>query len=308
MPTRLIDCAPEVTSALEQGQAVVALESSLISNGLPWPENLETALDAQRAIRDVGGIPATIGVVGGRVRVGMSDSEIEALANSHACVKASRRDLAAAIVEGADAGTTVSATLAVARRVGISVLATGGIGGVHRGASESFDISTDLDELGRADGALVVCSGMKNLLDIPATMEVLESKGVLVVGYRTRLLPGFTAISASIPLDWAVHAPEEAAAVWRAHRAIANPGAVVLVNPVPASVALPAEEADTALARALALAAARKIRGKALTPFLLAQIREFTTGRSLAANRALIVANSQLAARVAVCGTQAGRE
>jgi pseudouridine-5'-phosphate glycosidase len=290
------------------GHAVVALESTLIAQGLPWPVNLGTARAAESAVRRAGAVPATIAVLGGVIRVGLEDHELERIAQSARPSessearfrKASRRDLAAAVARGWDAATTVSATLWIARAQGIGVLATGGLGGVHRGAAASFDISTDLDELARSDGLLVVCAGFKSILDLPATLETLETQGVAVVGYQTHELPAFTTRSSGLPLEVRVDTPAEAAALVRAQRALGVPGAVVLAQPVAAADAVEQETMVTALATALAAAEKAGIRGKAVTPFLLDQVRNATAGRSLHANVALIVANARLAAEVAV--------
>jgi pseudouridine-5'-phosphate glycosidase len=283
------------------GTARVALESTLIAHGLPWPENLETALASEDAVRGSGAEPATVAVLGGSIRVGLTREELERLARAPAgsVLKASRRDLAAAVATGLDAATTVSATLWIARTRGLGVLATGGLGGVHRGAGRTFDVSTDLDELARADGALVVCSGVKSLLDIPATLEVLETRGVTVVGYGIDEFPAFTTVSSGLPVETRVDSPAEAADLVRAHRRLELPGAIVLAQPPPAELALSKAEMEDALAEALRSADERGIVGKAITPFLLDAIRERTGGRSLAANRALIVANARLAGEVA---------
>jgi pseudouridine-5'-phosphate glycosidase len=238
-------------------------------------------------------------VVDGRIRVGLSEADLERLAQSGAFLKAGRRDLSTAVARRRDAATTVSATLWVARRNGIGVMATGGLGGVHRDAATTFDISTDLDELARADGALVVCSGVKSILDVPATLDALETRGVPVIGYRTDELPGFLTRSSGLPLEARVESPEEAAELVRAHRALELPGAVVLVQAVPEPEALARDAMDAALDAALAEARTLKLSGRAVTPFLLARIRSATDGRGLRANRALIVANAGLAGAVA---------
>jgi len=289
----------EVSQALAEARAVVALESSVIAQGLPWPENLETARAVEAAVRQAGAVPATIAVSGGRIRVGLAEPEMERLARSGSFTKASRRDLAAAAARGLDAATTVSATLWIARRHGIIVMSTGGLGGIHREAAKSFDVSTDLDELARSDGALVVCSGIKSILDTAATLEALETRGVAVVGYGTNILPEFTTVSSGLPLEVRVDHPEEAAALVRAHRALGLPGAVVLAQPVPGNVALDRHEMETALNAALEDARLHSVTGKALTPFLLEFLRHATSGRSLRANRALLVSNAQLAGSVA---------
>ena len=305
---------------------VVALESTVIAQGLPWPENLETALEMEAAVRQAGAIPATIAVLEGVARIGLSPAEIERIArsanstshvdgnetdlaysrNSPRWVKANRRDLSVVLAQGSCAATTVSATLWLARRAGLRpcVMATGGLGGVHRGASQSFDVSTDLDELARADGAVVVCSGFKSILDLPATLECLETRGVAIVGYRTTELPAFTSRSSGLALEHRADCPAEAATIVRAHRDLGLSGAVVIVNPAPASVAIERQIMESALEAALQEAGRRGISGKALTPFLLDEIRKATGGRSLRANRALLVANARLAAEVAVALSQ----
>ena len=285
----------------ECAAARVALESTLIAHGLPWPDNLETARASEEAVRGAGAEPATIAVLGGSIRVGLTPEELEELARLPAgsILKAGRRDLAWAVARGRDAATTVGATLWVARRQGIGVMATGGLGGVHRGAERTFDVSADLDELARGDGALVVCSGVKSILDVPATLEVLETRGVLVVGYGTDEFPAFTTISSGLPVEARVDSPAEAAELIRTHRRLGLPGAIVLAQPPPADLALSRDEMESALGGALRLADERGIVGKAITPFLLDAIREATGGRSLAANKALIVANARLAGEVA---------
>jgi pseudouridine-5'-phosphate glycosidase len=298
--------APDVTAALDAAGPVVALESTLIVQGLPWPWNLEAARAAEAEVRRAGAVPATIAVLEGVIRVGLEAGELEMMAeaargtSSRRFLKASRRDLGMAVAQGRDAATTVSATLWIARAQGIGVLATGGLGGVHREASASFDVSTDLDELARGDGMLVVCAGFKSILDMPATLEALETRGVPVVGYRTDTLPAFTTRSSGLPLEVRADTPAEAAALVRAHRALGLPGAIVLAQPVAAAEALDGAVMEEALAAALAAAHARGIRGKAVTPYLLDQIRTATADRSLHANLALIAANARLAAEVAV--------
>lgn len=289
--------SPEVDAALRGGLAVVALESTLVAHGLPWPTNLETALEAESAVRRAGAVPATVAVVGGEIRIGLSGPELEHLARSGTYRKLGRRDLSAAVARGLDGATTVSATLWVARKSGIDVMATGGLGGVHRGAD--FDVSADLDELAAADGMLVVCSGVKTILDVPATLEALETRGVAVVGYGTDTLPGFTARSTGLPLEWRADTPEEAAAIVGAHRGLGLPGAVILARPVDEADAVDGGLMASAIASAESEARASGLSGKALTPFLLARVREATGGRSLRANRSLIVTNAGLAGGVA---------
>ncbi len=300
MDSRLIACHPDIRRALTARQPVVALESTLMTHGLPAPVNLQTARQAEQAIRDQGAAPATIAILDGLIQVGLTPAQLEALASAPACVKASRRDIAAAIAMKQSAATTISATLAIGRAVGIQVMASGGLGGVHQGASTSFDVSTDLDELARADGMLVVTSGAKSLLDLPANMQALETRGVLVVGYRTRTLPAFTARSSGLPLEWSVDDPLQAATIWMTHRALNLPGGMLLTQAVPEAFALDDSEAENALRAAHEQSALQNIAGKQVTTFLLEQVRQRTAGRSLVANQALIVANAALAAQVAI--------
>jgi pseudouridine-5'-phosphate glycosidase len=293
---------PEVRDALSARRPVVALESTLISHGLPAPENLRVALECENVLRRLHVLPATIAVLDGTIRVGLTLDELHRVATSSTFRKAARRDLGLVVSQGLDAATTVSATLRVARMAGIPIMATGGLGGVHRGAAETFDVSMDLDELARADGMMVVCSGVKSILDIPATLEALEARGVPVVGYQTGEFPAFTTVSSGLPLEWRAENPVEAAAMLEAHRRLDLPGAIVLAQPVDSSVALPREIMEAALADALTRAAERGVQGKALTPFLLDHLRVATEGRSLLANTALIVANARLAGQIAACG------
>ncbi|MDX2036965.1 MAG: pseudouridine-5'-phosphate glycosidase [Isosphaeraceae bacterium] len=295
----MIRIQAEVSDALEAGRAVTALESTLITHGLPFPDNLETARASERAVRAAGAVPATIAVLRGVIEVGLTEEQLAELAVARRFLKASRRDLSAVVAGGHDAALTVSAVLAVARMVGIGVMATGGLGGVHRGAGESFDVSTDLDALAISHGVALVCSGVKSILDIPATLEVLETRGVAVIGYGTDDFPAFTSTGSGRPIDMRVDSPEAAAAIVVAHRRLGLPGAVVFAQPVPSEVALDRDEMERVLQLALIDANRRWIRGKALTPFLLDAVRAGTGGRSLVANRALIVANAGLAGEIA---------
>lgn len=298
MSFALLDVRPPVADALLARRPVVALESTLIAHGLPWPANVETARAAEDAVRAEGAVPATIAVLAGRPTIGLWPDEIEHLARAAGVRKASRRDLGAAVAQKATAATTVSATMALAHLAGVRVFATGGIGGVHPlrpGAPP--DVSADLIELGRTPVA-VVCAGAKSILDLPATLEVLETLGAPVVGYGTDEFPAFYLRSSSRPVAARVDSPAEAAALLRAHWALGGAG-VVLALPLPAGRALEPEEWVGALAVAEESAEAADVRGPALTPFLLAQLAELTEGRTLLANRELIVANARLAAAVA---------
>ncbi len=290
--------AEEVLDALERNRPVVALESTLIAHGLPWPLNFETAQAAEDAIRDEGAIPATIAVFDGVPTIGASKEDILTLAQATGVVKASRRDLAMVVAQKRTAATTVSATMALAHRAGIRVFATGGIGGVHRNATQTGDISADLTELARTPVA-VVCAGAKSILDLPRTLEMLETLGVPVVGYGTNTFPAFYLRSSGERVSARVDSPGEAAVLLAAHWQLDGAG-VVLAQPVPADAALGPEEWEAALAQAERVAAANDVRGPDVTPFLLARLAELTGGRSLRANQALILANARLAAQIAV--------
>jgi len=291
--------APEVSEALAEGRAVVALESTLVAHGLPWPVNLETAMGAETAVQEAGATPATFALFGGKIRVGLTALELEHLASAQSFMKAGRRDLSLAVSQKLDAATTVSATLWLAHRLGIGVMATGGLGGVHRGASTTFDISTDLDELARADGSLVICSGVKSILDVPATLDALETRGVPVVGYQTDELPAFVTWSSGLRLEARVDTPEEAARLVLAHRKLGLPSALVLTQPVPREDALDPHAMDNALNAALETAENQRITGKGVTPFLLDRIKQTTEGQSLRANQSLILNNARLAGTIA---------
>jgi pseudouridine-5'-phosphate glycosidase len=293
-----LSLSTEVADALRSNLPVVALESTLITHGLPWPENARTALAMEQAVRDAGAVPATIAVLGGSITVGVSSSEIERLASRpFASVrKCSRRDLPIAVARRVDASTTVAGTMIVAHQAGIRVFGTGGIGGVHRGAP--FDVSADLIELGRTPVA-VVCAGAKSILDLPATLEVLETQGVPIVGIGTDTLPGFYARSSGLPIDVRVETPEEAAAIVDAARRMGAQHAVLIVVPVPEEAAFPAERAEAAIREATAEAEAQGIHGMAITPFLLQRVSELTGGATKAANMALLVNSARHAALVA---------
>lgn len=290
---------PEVAAALDAGRPVIALESSLIAQGLPVPHNVETARAAEAAVRDAGAVPATIALDGGRAVVGADASLIERLADpDRRPAKAASRDIAAVLASGALASTTVSATMRVAHAAGIAVLATGGIGGVHRGAHVSYDVSSDVDELASTPVA-VLCSGAKAILDLPATAELLETRRVPVVGYRTSELPAFYSPTSGIPLAHRVDDPAAAARMVAAHRALPGAGGILLVQPVPAEVAIPAAEVESWIEAAVAEAARTGVRGAAVTPFVLGRVAEASGGRALRANIGLIVNNARAAAEVA---------
>jgi pseudouridylate synthase len=290
--------APAVRAALRGNAPVVALESTLIAHGLPWPDNVETAKEAEAVIRKAGAIPATVAVWEGRPTLGLDESEIEALARTPGVMKASRRDLAVAIAQRRTAATTVAATMYLAHAGGISVFATGGIGGAHRDRGQPFDISADLTELARTP-VLVVCAGAKSILDLPRTLEILETLGVPVLGYRTNEFPAFYMRGSGLPVQARVDSAREAATIFRALRAL-NGGGMLLAQPVTEDAALDPAEFAQVLAKAESEAKAEQIHGPALTPFLLGRLAALTGGRALRANRELIVANARLAAQVAV--------
>lgn len=290
--------AAEVATALREQRPIVALESTLIAHGLPWPLNLETARETEQAVRAEGAVPATIAVLEGVIRVGLSASELELLAKRQGILKASRRDLGIAVGLKKTAATTVAATMFLAHRAGIRMFATGGIGGVHRGAAETFDISADLLELARTP-VCVVCAGAKSILDIPRTLEVLETQGVPVLGFRTDEFPGFYTMSSGEKVETRVDSPEEVVAVLKVYWELGGAGVLLAQSP-PVEVALAPAEFDAALSWAEDEAKRQGIRGKAVTPFLLAKFAERTDGRTLAVNRALVVANARLAAQVAL--------
>jgi pseudouridine-5'-phosphate glycosidase len=293
-----VEVRPEVADALRAGAPVVALESTLIAHGLPWPLNLETARDAEAAVRAEGAVPATVAVWHGRATVGLTPAEVEELARAEGVRKASRRDLAAAVAQGATAATTVAATMFLAHQAGVRVFATGGIGGVHpQEARRPLDVSADLTELARTPVA-VVCAGAKSILDLAATLEVLETAGVPVVGYGTDEFPAFYLRTSGLPVSARVETATEAANLLRAHWSLKGAG-VVLAQPLPPRNAVDPVLFAQALRGAEEEASRQGVRGPALTPFLLAGLAVRTAGRTLSANRALVVANAGLAARVA---------
>ncbi len=295
----LLDLHPEVATALHHGRPVVALESTIISHGMPWPQNAETALRVEAAVREHGAVPATIAVIDGRLKAGLSREQIESLAQQGLAVpKASRRDLPLLIARGATGATTVAATMIVAALAGIRVFATGGIGGVHRGAETSFDISADLQELARTSVA-VVCAGAKAILDLPLTLEYLETQGVPVLGFGTDELPAFYSRESGLKLPARVDSPAALAAVLHAKWQAGLEGGVVIANPIAREHEIPQPRIAGYIAQALAEAQAQGVAGAAVTPFLLARVSALTGGASLKANIELVLANARLAAQVA---------
>jgi pseudouridine-5'-phosphate glycosidase len=298
MPT-ILELSPEVNAALQENRAVVALESTLITHGLPYPANVETALAMEAAVRDSGAVPATIAVLRGRPTIGISTSEIERLGKiiDGSVRKCSRRDLATAVALREDGATTVAGTMLLAHMAGIRVFATGGIGGVHRGAA--FDVSADLTELGRTAVA-VVCSGAKSILDLPLTLEVLETQGVAVIGYGTDTLPAFYTYSSGLPLSACVNTAQEAAQILQAQRMLGLQSGTIFAVPVPKDEELGQEEAESAIVQATAEAEAQGVHGAKVTPFVLARVAELTEGSSRKANVALLVNNARVAGEISV--------
>ncbi|NNJ09933.1 pseudouridine-5'-phosphate glycosidase [Chloroflexales bacterium ZM16-3] len=298
----MLRISAELTAALDEGRPIVALESTVISHGLPYPQNLELARAMEDEVRAAGAVPATVGVSAGVPTVGMAAAEIERFATRSAQVrKLSRRDVAAAIAQGADGATTVAATMALAAAAGVEVFATGGIGGVHRGAELTWDISADLTELARTP-VIVVCAGAKAILDLSATLEYLETLGVPLVGLGTDEFPAFYSRSSGLPVPARANDPAEVARIWAAQRrnvAVAAPGGLLLCVPPPAEVAMERAEVEVAIGRALERATAAGVRGPAVTPFLLAAMAEETHGESIATNVALLRQNARVAGQVA---------
>jgi pseudouridine-5'-phosphate glycosidase len=290
--------SPEVAAALRDGAPVVALESTLLAHGLPAPRNRAVADELEAAVRAHGAVPATVAVLGGAARVGLTGAELDRVCGG-GLAKLSVRDLGVAVGLRRDGATTVAATAALVAAAGVTLFATGGLGGVHRGARETWDVSADLPALARTP-VLVVCSGVKSILDVAATLEVLETASVPVLGYRTDAFPGFYRRDAGLPVPWRVDGPAEVAAAWRAHRALAGGTGMVLAQPVPAADELDAALHDRLLAEGLERVAARGVTGKDVTPVLLEHFHAASGGASLAANVALVRANAELAARVAV--------
>ncbi len=299
-----LDLAPEVAEALAAGRPVVALESTVIAHGLPRPDNLELARSMQACVRARGAVPATIALLDGRIRVGLDDAQLERLASDGGARKTSRRDLAAVLARRELGATTVAGTLACAALAGVRLFATGGLGGVHRGGEASLDVSADLHELARSPVA-AVCAGAKSVLDLARTLEVLETLGVPVVGYGTDRFPAFFCRSSGLALPHRVDGPAQAADLLRLHWALPGAGGVVLAQPPPAATALAEAEVEGLVAEAEVEAARQGVRGAALTPFLLARLVARSGGRTLAANKALLLANADSAAAIAAALSRA---
>ena len=297
---KYLDIKPEVAEALAAGKPVVALESTIISHGMPYPQNVETALAVEQIIRDNGAVPATIAVIGGRLKAGLTAEEIEYFGKKGmAITKASRRDLSVICARGMDGATTVTTTMIIAHMAGIKIFATGGIGGVHRGAETTMDISADLEELGQTP-VMVVCAGAKSILDLGLTLEYLETKGVPVIGYGTEELPAFYTRQSGFGVDYRVDTPEELARIFKASHDMGLKSGMLVTNPIPEEYAMPKETIDAAIAQAIAECNEMGIKGKETTPFLLARVAELTGGDSLSSNIRLVFNNAKVAALTAV--------
>lgn len=297
---KYLSISAEVQQALNEGKPVVALESTIISHGMPYPQNVETALRVEQTIRDNGAVPATIAIIGGKLKAGCTPEEIEYLGKKgQAVTKASRRDLPVLIARGEDGATTVTTTMIIAAMAGIKIFATGGIGGVHRGAQTTMDISADLEELAQTP-VMVICAGAKSILDLGLTLEYLETKGVPVIGYGTEELPAFYTRHSGFKVDYRLDSPAELAAAFRAKLDMGLKGGMLVTNPIPEEYSMPAEVINKAIDEAIAESVKLGIHGKETTPFLLAKVKDLTGGDSLASNIQLVLNNARLAAKTAV--------
>ncbi len=296
---KYLDVSPEVAAAVAQGKPVVALESTIISHGMPYPQNVETALQVESIIRENGAVPATIAVIGGRLKAGCSKEDIEHLGKKGLSVtKASRRDLATLVARGEDGATTVTTTMIIAHMAGIKIFATGGIGGVHRGAETTMDISADLEELAHTP-VMVVCAGAKSILDLGLTLEYLETHGVPVMGYGTEELPAFYTRRSGFKVDYRVDSPAELARIFSVQQELGFHGGMLVTNPIPEEFSMDPEVINKAINDAVGEANAKGIHGKEITPFLLDRIQQLTGGDSLHSNIELVFNNARLAAKTA---------
>ena len=296
---KYLEISPEVKAALAEGRPVVALESTIISHGMPYPQNVETAMNVEKIVRENGAVPATIAIIGGKLKAGLSAEEIEYLGKKgYDVTKASRRYLPVLVTRGEDGATTVATTMIIAAMAGIRVFATGGIGGVHRGAETTMDISADLEELAQTP-VLVVCAGAKSILDLGLTLEYLETKGVPVIGYQTEELPAFYTRTSGFGVDYRLDTPGEVAAAFAAKLDMGLKGGMLVTNPIPEQYSMDPAVINKAIDEAVAEANAKGIKGKQTTPFLLAKIKDITGGDSLASNIRLVYNNAALAAQVA---------
>ena len=301
---KYLDISPEVAAALAEGRPVVALESTIISHGMPYPQNVETALRVEEAVRNNGAVPATIAILGGRLKAGLSKDEIEYLGKTGTAVtKASRRDLPVLIAKGMDGATTVTTTMMIAHMAGISIFATGGVGGVHRGAETTMDISADLEELAHTP-VMVICAGAKSILDLGLTLEYLETHGVPVIGYGTEELPAFYTRRSGFKVDYRIDTPEELAAAFKAQRELGLSGGMLVTNPIPEEYSMDFDVINAAIDEAIAQSVRDGVHGKETTPYLLAKVKELTGGDSLDSNIQLVLNNAALGAKTAAayCG------
>ena len=297
---KYLDVNPEVAEAIANGKPVVALESTIISHGMPYPQNVETALNVERIIRENGAVPATIAIIGGRLKAGLTAEEIEYFGKKGQAIhKASRRDLAVLCARGEDGATTVTTTMIIAHMAGIKIFATGGIGGVHRGAETTMDISADLEELGQTP-VMVVCAGAKSILDLGLTLEYLETKGVPVIGFGTKELPAFYTRQSGFSVDYRIDTAQELAKAFRVQNELGFKGGMLVANPIPEEYAMPLDTINAAIDQAIAECNEKGIKGKETTPFLLARVAELTGGNSLASNIRLVYNNAKVAAQTAV--------
>ena len=295
---RYLDISDEVKKALDDSKPIVALESTIISHGMPYPQNVETALKVEEIIRENGAVPATIGIIGGRLKAGLTAEEIDYMGRAGNIAKVSRRDIPYLVAHKRDGATTVASTMIIAAMAGIKVFATGGVGGVHRGAEKTMDISADLEELAMTEVA-VVCAGAKSILDLGLTLEYLETKGVPVLGYKTEELPAFYTRKSGFKVDYKVDTPEEIASILRTKWELGLMGGVLIANPIPEEYSMDADLITKVIEDAVKEAEALGIKGKDTTPFLLAKIKEITGGESLESNIQLVYNNALLAAQIA---------
>lgn len=295
----IVKLSKVVENALKENKPVVALESTIISHGMPYPQNVETALNVEKIIRDNGAVPATIGIINGQLIAGLTEEEIDYMGKTKGILKVSRRDIPYVCAMKKDGATTVASTMIIAEMSGIKVFATGGIGGVHRGAETTMDISADLEELAQTNVA-VVCAGAKSILDLGLTLEYLETKGVLVLGYKTNKLPAFYTRSSEFDVDYRVDTPKEIADIINAKWSLNLKGGMLIANPIPEEYSMDEELINKSIEEAVREANEKGIKGKALTPFLLSKIKDVTEGKSLEANIQLVYNNALLAAKIAV--------
>ena len=298
MLKKYVEYSDEVKKAMEEGKPVVALESTIISHGMPYPQNIETAKACEEIIRENGAVPATTAIIGGKIKIGLSEEELEFMATSKDIIKASRRDFAYIVSRGLNGATTVASTIIASRLAGIKIFVTGGLGGVHRNAEVTFDISRDLEELA-ANDIMIVCAGCKSILDIGLTLEYLETKGVPVFGYQTDYMPAFFTRKSEFKVDYNIKNPKEAADAAKAQWELGLEGGILLTNPIPESDSMDEEKINSAIEKALLEAEEKGIHGKETTPFLLSKVLEVTEGKSLEANIALVKNNARLGAEVA---------